>query len=1066
MRLLLILMMFASTLLAIPTGELSLYMIKEGKPLAEQTIVIFKRDEAARIDMPSAFNKHAEFVTDKDGFLYTVLPQGTYQLQVVAKEDGKPQAFVKKSFVIKENKESQLIISLKKDDSIAFIDEETPKGTEQKSSEEIKTKAKGVVAIQLRSSEDDQAIQNARIFVKGLKIDVKSDKKGYVELNIPEGNQTISIIHSDFSSQTLKVSVLANETLNKFVEMSPASMELDEFVVLAPQVEGSVASLTAEKKNSSAIADILGSEQMAKKGDSNAASALKRVSGVTLVDGKNIYIRGLGERYSNVELNSMPLPSPNPVKRVVPLDIFPSGIIGSLKVQKTYSADIPGNFAGGYIDIRTKEDISEDYVKLQLALKAHSSALDGTQGNYYQGGSTDFLGIDDGTRSIPDSVLQNGEVVVGERPPRFSPFGTGLSQDDILAMTKELAARKINTHQGNVPLGGKGTLEVSKKFELNSDHSIGLLANYTYDQSHKHITEEFYGYSMDGTGNIADEADTFGENARTYSQYKQSFMLNLGYNYADIFKIKYTTLYLLDTLERTRITDGVIGSNYDLQRFYSLDWEERVLFSNQVTGAYNHRLWSDATLDFGAEWSMASFNQPDNVKYEYIDNSGTGNHYELKTQSAQNLIHHNMTSDDDVMSIYLKEHAEMNLFSKEDTVELGFNFTTKTRESRSNKFYMKANKATNITQEDLEKDPDYIQDKYIINSTDTYFNSTFLVDTLFSPSDYYDADLIETGLYLKTALHPTESFEVVLGARQANVTQTLHEYQIDPATGNVVIVDNDLVINKLLPQLDARYKFTEDDQLRFGFSETYVYPDFREFSSSGYFHPDEAATVIGNPNLVSTDIMNVDTRFEHYYSPTESWSTALFYKYLDNPIEDVSVPSTSLPVYSYANTDSATLMGIELDIYKNFDFISNDLKYFFASSNFTYTHSDVTLSEEQTQQFTTNQRALQGLSPMVFNASLGYDNTDGRSINFAYNKMSDRIRKVGLKNGVQEYPDQYEIPPHILDFTWQERIMDGMDMRFKARNLLDGEIIWVEGDNVTKRYKAGRSFELSISYKY
>ncbi len=1066
MRLFLILMIFVSSLLAIPTGELSFYIIKDGRPLAEQTVIIFKRENASRIDMPSAYNKHAEFITDKDGYLYTVLPHGDYQLQVVAKVDGIPQAFVKKSFVIKENRESQLIISLKKDDSIAFIDEEAPQADTPKSSAGSKAKEKGTITIQLRSSEDDKAVSKARIFVKGLKIDVKSDKNGYVELNIPEGNQTISIIHSAFSSQTVKVSVLANETLNKLIEMSPASMELDEFVVLAPQVEGSVASLTAEKKNSSAIADILGSEQMSKKGDSNAAAALKRVSGVTLVDGKNIYIRGLGERYANVELNSLPLPSPDPYKRVVPLDIFPSGVIGSLKVQKSYSADLPGNFAGGYIDIRTKEDVSEDYVKLQLALKAHSSALDGTNGNYYEGGGTDFLGIDDGTRSIPSSVLENGKVVVGEKPPSFSPYGTGLSQDDILTMTKDLAQRKIDTHQGKVPMGGKGAIEFAKKFEINSDNSIGLMANYTYDQNHAHINEEFYGYSMDGSGDISDDADTYGDNARTTSQYKQSFMLNLGYNYSDVFKIKYTTLYLLNTIERTRVTDGVIGSNSDLQRFYSLDWEERTLFTNQVTGAYNHRLWSDATLDFGAEYSMAGFNQPDNVKYEYIDNTGTGDHYELKTQSAQNLIHDNLTMDDEVMSFYLKEQAEMNLFSKEDMIELGFNMQMKTRESRANKFYMKANKATNITQEDSEQSPDYIQDKYITNSTDSYFDSTFLVSTLFSPSDYYDADLVETGLYLKTALHPTESFEFVLGVRQANLTQTLHEYQTDPATGNVVIVDNDLVINKLLPQVDARYRFTDDDQIRFGFSETYVYPDFREFSSSGYFSPDEPATIIGNPNLTSTDIMNLDARYEHYYSPTESWSTALFYKDLDNPIEDVSVPSTSLPVYSYANTDSATLIGVELDIYKNFDFISKNMKYFFMSGNFTYTHSDVSLSQEQREQYTTDHRALQGLSPMVFNATLGYDNSDGRSINFAYNKMSERIRKVGLKNGAQEHPDQYEIPPGILDFTWQERIMDGMDMQFKARNLIDGDIVWTEGDNVVKRYKVGRAYELSLSYKF
>ena len=1066
MKIFIIIVSLMGSLFAIDTGELSFVIFKNGTPLTHQSVIIYKRDKAARIDQPSTFNKHAEFTTDGDGTLYTVLPEGYYQLQVVAKDNGVPQAFVKKVFSIKKGKESQIIISLKADNSVDFVDEETPKEAVVSVATISKATAFGTLDLQLKSSEDDKAVTGARIFVKGLKIDIKSNDKGFVALKLPEGNQTISIIHSDFSSQTIKVQVVANEVLNKFVELSPASLELDEFVVLAPQVEGSVASLTAEKKNSSAIADILGSEQMAKKGDSNAASALKRVSGVTLVDGKNIYIRGLGERYSNVELNSMPLPSPNPVKRVVPLDIFPSGIIGSLKVQKTFSADIPGNFAGGYIDIRTKEDISEDYVKLQFALKAHSSALDGTQGNYYEGGSTDYLGFDDGTRAIPNIILNNGKVVVGQKPPSFSPYGSGLSQGDIIQMTKALAARQVDTKQGSVPIGGKGAIEVSKLFEVNSDHSIGLLANYTYDQSNKHIDEEFYGYSIDGTGNITDTADTYGVNARTTAQYKQSFMFNLGYNYSDVFAVKYTGLYLLDTLERTRITDGVIGSNSDLQRFYSLDFEERVLFSNQITGDYNHRLWNKATLDFGGEWSLASFNQPDNVKYEYIDNTGSGNHYELKTQSAQNLIHHNLTSDDDVMSFYLKEKADMNLFSEEDTVELGFNFTTKSRESRSNKFYMHANKATNITPVDLEKSPDYIQSNYITNRNDTFYESTFLVRTLFSPSDYYDASLIETGLYLKSALHPTESIEVVVGLRQANVTQTLHEYQVAPSSGNVVIVDNDLSINKLLPQLDARYKFTEDDQLRFGFSQTYVYPDFREFSSSGYFHPDEAATVIGNPDLVSTDITNVDMRFEHYFSPTESWSAALFYKNLENPIEDVSVPSTSLPIYSYANTESAQLMGIELDIYKSFDFITTNLKNYYVSSNFTYTNSDVTLSAEQEEQFSSNHRALQGLSPMVFNATLGYDNTDGRSVNFSYNKMSDRIRKVGLKNGVQEYPDQYEIPPHILDFTYQERLMDGLDMRFKARNLIDGDIVWVEGDNVTKRYKAGRSYEISLSYKY
>ena len=1059
MRAVVLLMATVAALFAAQTGELSFYLMKDGKPLANQQVAILKTG--------NTLIKHAGYTTDSDGYLYAVLDEGRYQLQVIAVADDTPQAFVRKNFAVEAGKESQLIVSLKGDNTVAFEDEETPTvaAADLNVTESVK-KALGVVQLSFISSEDDKAIKNARVFVRGLSVDIKSDKKGNAVVEIPEGEQTLSVIHSDFSSQTIKVTVLANETVTKFVELTPAAMELEEFVVLAPQVEGSVASLTAEKKNSSAIADIVGSEQMSKKGDSNAAAALKRVSGVTLVDGKNVYVRGLGERYSNVELNSMSIPSPNPYKRIVPLDIFPASIIGSLKVQKTYSADLPGNFAGGYIDLRTKEDVSENYAKLSFALKAHSSALDGTQGDYYEGGSSDFLGLDDGTRDIPSTVFNNGKVVVGQRPPRFSPYGTGLSQDDILAMTKEMAARSIDTHKENVPFGGKGSIEFSRKFEIDSDNSIGVLANYAYDQSHKSISEQFFGYSIDGLGNISDEADTYGTNRRTYSQYKQNGMLNVSYNHDDAFKVKYTKLYLLDTVERTRVSDGVIGSNSDLQRLYSLDWEERILNADQLSGMWRHRLWSEMQLDFGMQWTTASLNQPNNVKYDYIDYTGSGDHYELKTQSAQNLINHNLTTDDDVKSLYLNETAQTDLFSEKDRIDVGLDVTNKTRESRSTKFFMKAQKATNISYEDAQRTPDYILDKFVTQSSDSYFATTFLVQPLFSPSDYYDADLVETGFYIKSLLNPTENFEVALGIRKADVTQTLHEYTIDSSTGLVVIEDNEMVIDKLLPNLDIRYKFSEDDQLRFGYSQTYIYPDFREFSSSGYFHPDEAATVIGNPELVHTDITNVDLRFEHYFSTTESWSVALFYKYLDNPIEDVSRPSTSLPVYSFENTDFATLVGFELDGYKTLDFIDADMEYFYVSGNLSYTKSDVTLSVEQTEQFTTNHRPLQGLSPFVFNASFGYDDTEGRSINLAYNYMSERIRKVGLKNGVQEYPDQYEIPPHVFDFTWQERFMEGLDAKFKVRNLLDGETVWEEGDNTTKRYRSGRSFELSLSYKY
>ncbi len=1076
MRQLLLLLTFAALLLgadsSIRTGQLSLYLMKDGRPLSEQPVMIYKKEEIAAIGRTGTYNKHAEFKTDEDGSIYSVLPVGTYQMQLVAKHDGMPQAYVKKVFAITATKESQLIISLKSDNTLAFADLESSKAVQEEHDvTEQAVREKGEVQLQLISSEDQKMIKEARVFVKGMSLDLKSDDNGIVMLTLPEGEQTISIIHNAYSSQTMKVTVLAKETVIKSIELSPASMELEEFVVLAPHVEGSLASLVAEKKNTSSIADIVGADEMSKKGDSNAAAALKRVSGITLVDGQNIYVRGLGERYSNVELNSMHLPSPNPTKRVVPLNIFPSSVIGSLKVQKSFSADIPGNFAGGYIDIRTKEDVSEDYVKMSLAVKAHDSALNGTQGDFSDGGGSDWTGFDDGTRAIADSILGPGQVVVGQRPPSFSPFATDVNgdrvftQEQLIEMTKDMAERSYDTHKSDIPLGGKGSIELSRKIEIDEKNSIGILANYSYDTESKYIEEEYFDYSIDGQGNISDTPENQGVNGRTITTIKHGGMLNLSYNHDDVFKVKYTKLYLVNTADRTRVTDGTIGSNNDLQRLYSIDWEERVLNTDQITGSWLFDAYVEQQLDFGVQWSTASLDQPDNLRYDYIDYSGTGNEYVLKTQSAQNLINHNLTSDDDVKSGYLRDMADIELFSEHDRLEFGVSVTQKTRESRSNKYFMDANNQV-LDEADLANGPDFILDRYVTNSDADYYDRGLLVKTLFQPSDYYDADLDQTGLFIKTLLNPTDKFEFTLGVRKEDLTQTLYEYGTDASTGLVAITENSLVVDKWLPNFDAKYKFTDDDQLRFAFSQTYVYPDFREFSSSGYFHPDEVATVVGNPDLVSTDITNYDLRYEHYFSPTESLSGALFYKYLDNPIEDVSRPTTSLPIYSYENTDSAILYGFEIDAIKNLDFIDDRMEYFYFAGNFSYTYSEVSLSEEQQERFTSDGRELQGLSPMVINASLGYDNTEGRSVNLSYNLMSERLRKVGLKNGVQEYPDQYETPPQLVDFTWQEHLSDGLDMKFKARNLLNEEIVWEEDNKVTKSYKLGRSYEIALSYKY
>ncbi|MEJ2501199.1 MAG: carboxypeptidase-like regulatory domain-containing protein, partial [Campylobacterales bacterium] len=352
------------------TGELSLYILKNGKPLPRQQVVIFKlpASPAQEAEKQNTWAKGAEFMTDEQGYLDTALPEGEYQLQLVAVDKGTPQAFVKKNFVIAEGKQSQVILTLNTDNTLLFSDVEAPAEIRAEAADTAAELENGAVALTLLSSEDGTPVAGARIFVAGMKADAVSDANGQVVIDLPEGNRILSVIHTSFSHQNVKVAVVPKEMVSRTVELSPASMELEEFVVLAPQIEGSIAAVMAEVRNSETIANVIGSAQMSKQGDSNAASALKRVPGITIIGGKYIYVRGLGDRYSSTELNGMSLPSPNPIKRTVPLDMFPSMVIGSLQVQKTFTPDITGAFGGGYVNVRTKSKVDEDHASVKMGI--------------------------------------------------------------------------------------------------------------------------------------------------------------------------------------------------------------------------------------------------------------------------------------------------------------------------------------------------------------------------------------------------------------------------------------------------------------------------------------------------------------------------------------------------------------------------------------------------------------------------------------------------------------------------------------------------------------------------
>jgi len=1054
----LFLLLTISSLLAEQTGTLSVFSIHNGEPLFGTEITI----DASKT-----------YRTDKDGFVQIELSSGTHQIEMFAKDlNSNNLGYLKKPVIIKESRDTQVIATFKSENIIPEVKIDVPVGELAKQKNYLDGHT-GMLNGVVVTSDKSEPIANARVFVKGTSSDSRTDKNGKFSIKIPADiNVSISIVHSEYSAQTLNNIVVGKDKeIATKIELTPASLELEEFVVLAPQVKGSIASVMAEEKNTNAIANILGSDQISKKGDSDAASALKRVTGVTLIGGKNIYVRGLGDRYSNIEMNSMPLPSPDPTKRVVPLDIFPTGVISSMKVQKSATPDIPSNFGGGYVDIRTKDSSKDDYLKISIEAKGNSNT--GKKVDTYQGSSSDWTGYDDGYRAIDPSILDATAVVIGKRIKGFTT--DYYTKDEIADFTQAFANRSYDVTQEELPYGGKIALEGAINFEVADDHKITLFGNYEYGQEHKYREESYAKYNFDlASGGLKPNPTQYGTTSKTTTEYINSGIFNIGYNYLDVFKIKYTKLYTHNADKNTRVVDGILGSNDDTVFKYYLDWEERTLDTDQISGQFDYAIMDfENNFRFGYENAIASLYQPNNYEFAYVyDNQedryffDTKNFYPFGT---------NLESTDNLTAYYLNNKINFDILSEDDYLDIGYSSSFKERSSQLNRYALKRNQYTGGNGFDYDNtliDPsiDNIYDLYVRPDI-SFDDRILLINSVYQPADWFDAEVSDTNIYAQAFLKPTESTEILFGARQVDFSQIVYQYKEDRVNPGRLMQREaeELTLNKLYPSLSFKYKFNSANHVDFAYSQTYIVPDLREFTSGSYVHPYDVATVIGNPNLVNTDIENYDLKYSHYFSDTENIKVGLFYKYLDKPIEDTMKQSSSLPIYSFDNSDSATLYGLELDGRKSFHYVDRALKDFYLSGNFSYTKSDVSLTDEQIDLYSNNHRELQGLSPIVINVSLSYEVKD-RSVVLSYNKMGERIRKVGMIEVIDDvqyrYPDDVEIPPQLVDFVWIENFDDALTFKFKIGNLLDGETVWMQDSSITNRFKTGTTYSLALSYKY
>ncbi|MCK4709919.1 MAG: carboxypeptidase regulatory-like domain-containing protein, partial [Gammaproteobacteria bacterium] len=375
-------------------------------------------------------------------------------------------------------------------------------------------------------------VPGAQVYISGVAEKIKTDENGRFEYKVSSGVYAMSIVHGDFSMQSVTdITLVDKEVFSRNFELTPAAKELEEFTVTAPLVEGGSLALIDEKRNTSSVVEVLGSEQMSNAGDSDAAGALKRVTGLTLIDGKYVYVRGLGERYSSITLNNAGVPSPDPTRRVVPLDLFPTGMLESIVVQKTFSPDMPGDFAGGVVQLRTKGIPEEKVRKLSVSTGFNTNTTF-QEGYRYQGGDTDFLGIDDGGRDMPaflNDVTNGGATQL-----------SSLDSDVLEAAGESLPVNYQVTGFTIRPDIGLKLNMADRNKSYDSDWGWGY--NFAFNYSNKwHLSEEeHFTYGLDGSGGLI-QFDNY-QRTRTTNEVNLGGMLNFTAEFGNSGKIESTTL--------------------------------------------------------------------------------------------------------------------------------------------------------------------------------------------------------------------------------------------------------------------------------------------------------------------------------------------------------------------------------------------------------------------------------------------------------------------------------------------------------------------------------------------
>lgn len=835
---------------------------------------------------------------------------------------------------------------------------------------------------------------------------------------------------------------------------------VDEVVVLGRYIP-------EPNRESSEVAAFLTKEDLQRTGDSNAASALTRVTGLSVVEGRFVYVRGLGERYSSALLNGSPLPSPEPLQRVVPLDLFPSSILAGVTVQKTWSANLPGEFGGGVIDLRTVDAPTTAFLNMEASIGGNTETT-GQDGLIYFGSRTDFTGFDDGTRDVPDSIaaaFASGRQISGANftATELQHMGQSLVNAPLRLLQRDTIAPDFGfkVSGGDAYETGLGTLGV-----------IGV-ASYSNSWDTRQATQQEGQFSG---GVLIPASDKIVDSTRNDLQLNVLGGLSL---IGESNTLKWTNFYVRNTTKEARSRSGSdFDAGGEIVRDDHTEWFVRELFTTQLAGSHSF-MEGDLQVDWRAAYATTSRDAPYESRFVYgVDGSGNFIH-----NVQGNLISFSKLNDD-VLSGGADVSYTLPLSDYREAVfSAGFAVLDNSRDAERRDLQFAAVGALSADQR--ESRIDYLFSDFNINPTTLELREV----TGSNGASAYDASLKVNALYAMVDAEIVPLVRTTVGLRFEDGKQSVTPS--DVFGGSAAFQATRIEEQYYLPSLTATWNFAEDQQARFGISKTIGRPQFRELAPQSYTDPESDRTFIGNPYLVDTEILNIDARYEWYFARQQYVTAGLFYKSLDKPVESIITDVGNQRQQSFLNAPQATIFGAEVEFKKYFEFLDASSpfvanKRWLVQANYTWSDSNVQVgasdtvlslggagTPEQASFFIQDGSRLQGQSEHVANVQLGWEDDTARSqATIIVNYVSERITARGAGAAGSREPDYIQNPGVFLDFVYRKDFtaMDrDLGFALELRNLLQtGFDEYQELGNkiLINSYDLGSSASVSLTARF